>query len=1006
MVGLAFSEVSFARTIEILAADHLELRNVTAPGGGEQQLIIITGQRVWLRIDKDELEATRVEYNREQHRLLIVGEGTYRTAAQTVTGHDFSVDVDTQGFVGQDVFIATSGLDVTGAEVNSLPGQLDVRQGYFSPCGRCGQTPNDYAFRADRLTIYPGDRLIAFGVTLLLADEPVAYLPVIVMFLSNTNRQPRLAISTGDPLDGTTVELDLPFVTGKYGVGFDFLRYYQLRDPPVGFGVQYQAFDLLDFPNRTNLFFMALPPQNDANGQPLPTGAILAYILNSTGQLDLTPGAPREDGLTPLTFSVNLARTDAGLPYRELRGVNPGPDHRTDLDAKLSVASSLLALDLVANAYIDNRDTFGFTTAQVRSGLPFTPQYQPELRGRLQSILNVGPFALNRLSFGFGRITAPFDPLNRSARVQAGDSPYITSGRITESHSLSVRQALWDGANLTASNDFIGQYYTTTNDVAGVSLTSSSENERAVSLSIQAAVSQAFSTWGSLRLTYQYSLSEGESPFAFDRIPKRAPAESLVLDGSVQPLPWLGLTLNQRYDTRRITQAGDTRPYKFDPLSVNLNLTPSPINANLSAVYDLDRNEPVSWNASIGNTVSTGTSFSARLGYNYLTTTMRRQNTAAAPAFTDLVLSAGFRLPPDARFSSAVTLIDNVNTGEIRNWNLSSTAIIGPREGPVTLSLTETLTPPQFTNQLPSLPQPFARLNGAFSAAWQGLRFSVSNSLDFTPFVATRPLQYPPSRLDFSLAGNFPALPSFTLAYGGQLDPYTFAFFNPTLSGGLSVSTPVLDGNLSFSALAPSATQNNFELNSASMNIGADLAPGVAIQGAIAYSRARGLTPAGFQYTDSFTFSPFGVTVALARAGQLKPDVYVTVAIKGTYVYSSVNGKESAPPTYSNGSESPTFATFRPVITFTFDRCCYALQFVFDASSTTGASFKLSFLLPGSGSQPVITADPATGVRFPLVPILPPIITPASFAPSKRLESRAVWSRASAYRNPNGGAVT
>ncbi|HEX2863626.1 MAG TPA: hypothetical protein VHN99_03590 [Deinococcales bacterium] len=986
LVTALLASTGFARTIEIVTADHLELRNVTAPGGETQQLIIITGAHVFLKIDQDELEATRVEYNRQQHRLLIVGTGTYRTPGQTMTGHDFTVDVDTQGFVGEDVFIATSSLDVTGSEVNSLPGQIDVNHGYFSPCGRCGDTPNAYAFRAERLTIYPGDRLVAFSVTLLLFDEPVAYLPAVVLFLNNPNRQPRLSVSTNDPTSGTTVELDLPFVTGKYGYGFDFLRYYQLRDPPVGFGVQYSAYDLLGFPNTTNAYFLALPPLNNPDGTPQNTGALFAYLLRSTGQVELTPGVPKGEGLTPLSFSVNLARTDSGIPSRELRGLTPGPDHRTDVDGRLSVASSLLALDLVGNAFIDNRGTASLDPAQVRAGLPYTPQFQPELRGRLLSAVTVGPLTLNRFSFGFGRITAPFDPLNRSARVQAGDSPYITAGRVTESHSLSVRQALWEGATLTASNDFTGQYYTTSNNIARPDGSATNENERAVSISLQAAVSQAFSTWGSLRVSYQFSLSEGESPFAFDRIARRPAAESITLDGSVQPLPWLGLTFSQRYNTRAILQAGDTHPYRFDPLTVNLNLTPAPLNASLSASYDLERGEPVSWTVSAANAVGTGTSFSARLGYDYVTTMERRQNPAAAPAFTDLVLGVGYRSPPDSRFTAALTLTDNVNTGEIRSWNLNSTSIIGAREAPLTLTVNQALTPPQFTNQLPSPAHPFARLNGSISAAWQGLRFSVSNNLDFTPFEPATPTSVPPSRLDLSLAGNFPGAPSFTLTYGGQVNPYGLVFYNPTLSGSLSVSSPSVDGNFSFTALAPSGTQPNFELTSATLTAGADLMPGVSANANVSYQRSRSLTAGGLQYQDSFTFSPFGVTIALARAGQVKPEVYITTELRGTYAFGSLNGQPAGDPTYTSPSGGSTTATFRPVVTFTFDRCCYAVQFVFDATPVGGASFRISFLLPGSGWQPIVTSDPATGIRFPLVPLTGPSVTPASTLGPRREE--------------------
>ena len=64
-----------ARTVKIISADTLELRQVDG-----QELVIITGEAVELRVDDDVVRARRVEFNRTRRVLTLVGAASYRSA--------------------------------------------------------------------------------------------------------------------------------------------------------------------------------------------------------------------------------------------------------------------------------------------------------------------------------------------------------------------------------------------------------------------------------------------------------------------------------------------------------------------------------------------------------------------------------------------------------------------------------------------------------------------------------------------------------------------------------------------------------------------------------------------------------------------------------------------------------------------------------------------------------------------------------------------------------------
>ena len=70
LVLLCFSSPAFAKKIEIIQAQRLEFRNVTTPDGKIEEYVTITGKPAIVRIEKDELEANRIEFNKTNQPVI------------------------------------------------------------------------------------------------------------------------------------------------------------------------------------------------------------------------------------------------------------------------------------------------------------------------------------------------------------------------------------------------------------------------------------------------------------------------------------------------------------------------------------------------------------------------------------------------------------------------------------------------------------------------------------------------------------------------------------------------------------------------------------------------------------------------------------------------------------------------------------------------------------------------------------------------------------------------
>lgn len=818
-LGLLIGTAS-ARTIEIIEAETLELRNVVpAEGQPAQELVIISGPLVELHVDRDVILAKRVEFNRSTRTLTLVGAGVYRTFTrdargvedqQELRGENLVVNLANEGVQGEDVLVSTSQIEVRGAEIERVPGQLKVNQGYFTPCGRCGQTPNDYAFRAKQLTIYPGDRLVAYDAIILLADEPVMYLPLVVLLLNDPDRQPRLEFGNeeGANGDGRFLLLDLPYVVGGNAFGFTLLRYYQNRPAQFGFGVEHTAYNLLGTLSRLDLEAIA-EPQRRSDG----SGYNYNLDLRWQGKAELL-GAT--DGLN---FDLRMRRQDF-YDSGSVRGLQNSTSEHGVTRVNFGIKGSWPRADLEFN-YVDLFDNE-----------PETPAPEEVLK-RPEFKLDPKVFTLGNLSadfaITFGNYRAPVDPSNRSARLQG---PTIEAVRLLEQHTINYSTDLWQGANFSVSNTFTGQYYST--------------GERAVNLNIDARLTQTFSVGNSVALAYNYARLEGESPFFFDRIAGRRLNHSLTLSGAFRPWPWLNVDASQTYD---LLKPGDRQPAA--QFGVRLNPDPLDLNVRLERNFftgaGLER-----WTVNLG-LGRQGPSFSVNTGF-----------TAATGRYDPLVVRLGLSDGNRSNNFTVETRFD-LNTGKYDRHSLSLAATeTGDHPNKITVSASEAYT---FSN---------SRLDGSFSVGSPYLKFGVQHSLLLTQDPARQATADTSSSLTATLgSGSSANNPSWLLTYGGPYNPYLGGWTKPSLKGEFRITRTgqVLDASAQLNM--PGLQQSDIELRSATLRAQFEVTPRIGLQGNFSYSQYG----TGNARQDTFNFSPLGVTFALGGGEGRAPDAFFTAAL-------------------------------------------------------------------------------------------------------------------------------
>ncbi|MGQ9692077.1 MAG: LPS-assembly protein LptD [Thermaceae bacterium] len=389
-------------TLKVLEADRLELRNEEG-----EEVYILVGNPVRLERDGERLEAGRVVYNRTQGVLLLLEGVRYLDKeGREIQAESLTLSLGQEAFTALQVRLARGHLLVTGPVCERALGVFMVERGYATPCHACGQDPPDYAFRAEEVLLYPGDRVVARGVTLLVREVPVLTLPVLLLFLSE--RRPRLEVGRDE--GGFYLKTALPYVSGS-GLGFTLLNYFQGRG--YGFGVDH--FGVGEAKER--YFFLHTPPETFQYrleySLKRPTRRIHALLERDD----------MKEKLTNLRAEALLER-DPFLPEE--------------------IARLRLGLDL----FLDHDPT---TPPPRRTQKLELETALSEIRERTYSISG---------SLTLGLYAAEANPLNRSARALG---PYLWAGRLLLSHTETLSTPLWEGASLRGENRFRGFYYTTRN---------------------------------------------------------------------------------------------------------------------------------------------------------------------------------------------------------------------------------------------------------------------------------------------------------------------------------------------------------------------------------------------------------------------------------------------------------------------------------------------------------------------------------------------------------------
>lgn len=547
-----------AANIKIVDAGTLEMRQVE---GGE--LIIIGSDvdspdgLVHLSVDGETVKAQRIEFNRQSRVISLVGKAEYRSReGQELRGEDLMIDLATQSLSGADVLVSEGALSIRGSVVERVPGQLQAMGSVFSACVNCGQMPNDWEFVAEKLILYPGDRLVVHKTTLRLAGQPVIYLPLLVVPLAGADRTPRLSLGQNE-MDGYTMALALPFSAGDHTLGTTFITGYQNRPAKLGFGLDATTYNPVLGIDKINLYFMSEPRPFEA-GKPQ-AGRDSDFRLRAEG------GLPLENAISPLQYNASLEKRDIGRHSSDL------------LRGTVAYNAEVRAEYPTFGARVNASGLAGYDPSTLPpQGTPF----------RQEATVNLRPISGGNATFD-AQVTAGHylgapNPASPSAQ-KAGNN--IATARLEAQHNFGYSASLWTGADFSVKNNFLGRYYGTGARVVdhrgGVWLRQNlPENS------------------GNFRLGAEYLRREGTSPFAFDRIVGQRVQLPLRGEINLSPTFGVGISASQSYDF--FLPKEDQAPFAG---TVTINRRPFSAQVAVQHNFFTQTLERVSFNAAVGGNV-------------------------------------------------------------------------------------------------------------------------------------------------------------------------------------------------------------------------------------------------------------------------------------------------------------------------------------------------------------------------------------------------------------------
>jgi len=571
----------------------LELRNYVLPDGTEVSFYVLRGDPLTITIGEQQLVATHVEVDLSRSELRVIGPGRFFNGSETVEGEDLIISLDQESFSARDVLVITGALDVLGSQAWRVPGQISFLDGSFSPCSRCGHEVEDYGFRAERLELYPGDRLIAYRVTMLIRGVELLYLPVMVVPLAQPDRQPQLVIEQGTDTERARVALDWPYVTGPHSYGTFSIRYYADVDPSggglsgrllggsvdtsyLGGGFNHVFHTETGLGNFRLMYRPAFlnPEAEDGRDRPLydwrfhwATDEALARDTAENAEVLVERDDERRFGL--VEYRVSLELTEEHLLTRLFSqgffNLTPGegPDDPS---------------------YWSRR-----TPRRTHFSISFSPvERQP---------ITLGVLRLSRLLLEAGLLEDAVNPALRAVTTQS----YWQAGRVHVNHEVELLPLeLWPRFELRGLSRFGGWYY--------------SSGQRLIDWNTSVTGVQSFGDYGNLSLTFTRDVTEGETPFRFDQLPLR---ERTDVYGRLRfvPASWLTVDLNTTYV---FTDSRNPRAEGWRPLETRIDLfgNISWLSLSIANTRDLKTGDP--GNAEFGLTLRhTDRGLDARLNATY-----------------------------------------------------------------------------------------------------------------------------------------------------------------------------------------------------------------------------------------------------------------------------------------------------------------------------------------------------------------------------------------------------
>ncbi len=939
-------------------SSRLEIRTLTLPDGTEAQLYVLEGHQVHVSIGNNELVADHVEFDLTNRIVRVVGYGSYTTNGETVAGKDLVIDLAGESFQARDVIISTSALDVKGDSASRVPGQISLLSGHFSPCSRCDQTVEDYGFDASRIELYPGDRLVAYGVTVLLRDRPLFKLPLLVLPLAPPNRQPLLSITAGTATTRAEVALRWPYVSGPNGFGNVYLHYYADVLPGAGswlennlLGGQVETaylgggFDHRFYTDRGKGEFKVeyTPFTLDRNSDgTVPTGAkgasTLQFDLHYATESSLGPPAvsfslKRDDTVRNRIWEFGWSTTEqsAGLEgtfsSQGFLDLQPGDDVSTP-----SYASRTTPLWTVARLQVKPTDLKDYT---------------------------FGPFQVQSALVDLGAFRDNSNLSNRSAAA----TPTVTSARALDNYALVLNPASpWAGMTVSGKSVFTGKYYGT--------------GERLIDWNSDITAKQTVADAGSLSLTLLRDTAQGETPFAFDQIPLRTRTESnatLLLD----PLAWASLEVKGGYV---FVDSRDQQNLGVQPIDSTLSLFRNTdwINLSVSNSYDVKNQDPGTIDTKLDLTSQGDLKASLNLehvedlkatpdrlsgivtdqthslakaslayagvvelsisgGYNYAPPPPPAGGPSQAWDPLDLSLTLGTLQQGDATPGVKLTYERDLNAGKVTALQVDAAAAAGPLQ----FSASERLAFPAGTVASSSL-----RL------AWPGIAALEADGLAWLE----------PGWL------GFPGDPTVSRGLSFRVEDAPGAgspiwqvrydtLFDPTLNGGaggyrntdLTTRAVLTDrqvgpANFSVDLFSDMPLRDDLQpisyLRRASLTFGIDLYQTVGLQGSLGYNGAYSSA------TQSVTSEVLTLGDVALIVRPLK-ELYVGAVLNDTWDFSG------------NDPNHPAF-NLQPTFVAAWNRCCWALYSSWD--SATGR-FKIALTTPGAQKGLLQMFD--TGLTLP-----------------------------------------